>query len=114
MTDQTTQQETRTVVYGASDDLLEVGGHLAEEFDNDQDETRYVGFANGVLLKMTCDDEGFWRIAPRAGSDRVELIFARGEDADRDEDGCPGYSDKAVVLNAGSWVTVGARAEVHR
>lgn len=106
--------ETRTVVYGASDDLLEIGGHLAEEFDNDQDEVRYVGFANGVLLKMTCDDEGFWRITPRAGGDRVEIIFARGEVEGSDDDGCPGYSDKAVLLDAGSWVTVGSRAEVTR
>lgn len=110
MTDEN-EKATRTVVYGASDDLLEIGGHLGEEFDNNQDSARYIGFANGVLLKMTCDDEGFWRIAPR---DRVQIVFARGEDAKRDEDGCPGYSDKAIILNAGSWVTVGGRAEVSR
>lgn len=106
--------DTRTVVYGASDDLLEIGGHLAEEFDNDQESPRYIGFGSGVLLKMTCDDEGFWRIAPRVGAHRVEIVFARGEEAGTDEDGCPGYSDKAIVTNAGSWVVVAERAEVTR
>ena len=105
--------DTLTVVYGASDDLIEIEGHLAEEFAGG-DEPQYVAFANGVVLKVTYDDEGIWRVVPRAGSHRVEIVFARGEEAGADEHGCPGYSDKAVILNAGSWVVVGDRCEVAR
>lgn len=98
---------TRTVVYGASDDLIEIGGHLSEEFGAYDSDPRYLAFANGVVLKITYDSEGVWRVQPRAGADRVEIVFARGEDEPRDADGVAGYSDKAVILNAGSWVVVG-------
>lgn len=99
--------DTRTVVYGASDDLIEIEGHLREEFGAYDSDPQYLAFANGVVLKVTYDNEGIWRIQPRAGADRVEIVFARGDDEPHDEDGVAGYSDKAVILNAGSWVVAG-------
>lgn len=97
----------RTVIYGASDDLLEIGGDLSEEFSSSQDEPQIVGLSNGVVLRITCDDEGIWRITPLKGGDHVAVVFARGEDDGADEDDCPGYSDKAVITDSLSWAVVG-------
>ena len=99
--------DTRTVVYGASDDLIEIEGHLSEEFGAYDSDPRYLAFANGVVVKIHYDNDGIWRVVPVSGSDRVEVVFARGDEEPRDDDGVPGYSDKAVIANAGSWVVLG-------
>lgn len=111
----TTETTARTIVYGASDDLLELDGTISEEFDNDQEDGRIVGFSHGVLLRVTCDGDGCWRIAPLRGQEHVEIVFARGEDdGGRDDDGCPGYSDKAIVTGDHDWALVGTAWEPRR
>ena len=98
-------------VYGASDDLIEVNGAISEEFNPaHDDEPSYLGFSNGVVLKVTYDDEGLWRIQPRANAHLVTIDFAIGEDAPRREDGSSGYSDRATIEDA-AWVVFGDRFE---
>ncbi len=99
----------RTIVYGASDDLIEVEGAIREEFNPNysDDGPTYLGFSNGVVLKVEYDDEGTWAIAPRAGHSLVEVVFARGEEQAADKDGCPGYSDKAIISGEVTWVVCG-------
>ena len=101
----------RTVIYGASDDLIEIDGtEIREEFSAYDDPERYVGLSNGVLLAIHYDSDSYWRIRPVRGNKLVTLIPAPGEDSDtprRDEDGCPPYSDKAVIDGEVTWVSYG-------
>ncbi len=96
----------RTVVYAASDDLLEIEGMIREEFYVSNDGETFVGFSNGVVLELDYK-RGSWRLRPLVGVDSVEIVHARGEDAGRDDDGCPGYSDKAIINGEVSWAVAG-------
>lgn len=49
-------------VFGASDDLIEIDGDFREEFQASSDEPNYVAFSNGLLLRVTYNDEGCWEI----------------------------------------------------
>lgn len=109
------------VVFGASDDLIEVGGAIEAEFgaySRDIDEPAYVGFSNGLLVKVWYGDrpghdESVWNVQPLNFEGRFDLIPARGEDAGRDEDGCPGYSDKLIVnvTEPITWAVTGVDVE---
>jgi hypothetical protein len=91
-------------VYGGSDDLLEVEGDIREEFDHADQAGRWVACSDGTLLRVT-EDEGIWRVSVDAGT--AQIVPARGEDEGDDEDGCPGYSEKAIVTGDVRWVVVG-------
>lgn len=104
---------TDTVVYGASDDLIEVVGLCGEEFNPSSDESSYLAFSNGVVLKVTYDNEGIWRIQPRTNHHLVRIDFADGPDAPRREDGSSGYSDRATFGEC-VWVVFGDRFEAAR
>lgn len=87
-----------TIIYGASDDLIEISGDVSEEFGADGG-TNYIALSNGVLVSVKYDDEGMWRVRTIERPDGVEcyLTEARGDGEPNDLDGCPGYSDKLVV-----------------
>lgn len=101
----------RTVIYGASDDLIEVAGDLSEEFTANYDKPTAVRLSNGVTLTFEYTDDGVWRIEQAAGPiAAVEIFGERGEDTPGprdDEDGCPNYSMKAVVDEPLSWIRCG-------
>ena len=103
-----------TTIYGASDDLIEVDGQVSEEFNPRDGEPAYLAFSNGVVLKVIYDDEGLWRIQPRAGAEQVRIDFAIGGDAERREDGSSGYSDRATIDGDVAWVVFGDRFEAAR
>jgi len=102
-----------TIIYGASDDLIEVDGSIREEFSAYDSDPQYLAFSNGVVLKIWYDDEGLWRIQPRANHGLVTIDLAIGEDADRREDGSSGYSDRATIPDA-TWVVLGSHFEATR
>ena len=91
------------IIYGASDDLIEVEGALSDELNPPYgkpalvtikvDDTVYTN----LLVEYDPDDSGEWRVQPLAAGHLVTVIPARGEDEGDDEHGCPGYSDKAIV-----------------
>lgn len=67
------QHNAVAVAYGASDDLLEIGGLLSDEWDiYGQDQTEVL-LSNGVRFTMTYDENGVWRIKVLAGHDKVTL-----------------------------------------
>ena len=84
-----------TLVYGASDDLIELEGDLSEEFSA-YDFNGHLALSNGVLLSVRYSDGGYWRIAVVRGHEWVTIIPASAQDG-RDEEGYPAYSDRAVV-----------------
>jgi hypothetical protein len=91
------------IIYGASDDLIEVEGALYEELNPPYGKPAVVMVmvddATYASLHVEYDPDGTgeWRIQPTSLGALVSIISARGEDAERDEHGCPGYSDKAVI-----------------
>ncbi len=78
------------IVYGASDDLIEVEGAIEEEFNPDGDKPSYLSFNDGTVLSVVYDDEGMWRVNRAvAGS----ATFAKVEADDPDEN----YSDRVTL-----------------
>lgn len=87
-------------VYGASDDLIEVEGNVREEFPWIESDPAYLGFSNGVVLRVGYSDSGVWRIAPVAGGGVVQVEQCSEDDDDN-------YSDRATVLGDVAWVVCG-------
>ena len=94
------------IIYGASDDLIEVEGEIEEEFTYDE-EASYLGFSDGTLLSIKYGDEGIWRIAPLVrGAGQLSIVQATSAEDDN-------YSDRATLEGASiSWVLYGAQKAV--
>lgn len=92
------------LVYGASDDLIEIEGDITEEFSA-YDFDGHLAFSNGVVLSARYDDDGMWRFAPVRGADKVKIEYASGEEG-KDDDGYPAYSDKVMVTGETLWVAL--------
>jgi hypothetical protein len=85
------------IIYGSSDDLIEVDGDKREEFYALGDENNFVCCSDGTVLQLVYDDEGMWRITIiHSGSAEIEVTLA----TDIDDD----YSDRAVLTGDISWV----------
>lgn len=52
---------TNLILYGASDDLIELDGDLSEEFNPDAGNETYIGFSDGSLVAARYDAKGNWR-----------------------------------------------------
>jgi hypothetical protein len=90
-----------TVIYGASDDLIEVEGAHPDEFNHLDNSPAVLSIDDGaILLRVDYGFNGIWTVEAMSGSDRVTIVPARGEDEPDDEHGCPGYSDKAVIAGS--------------
>jgi len=69
---------SQITVTGASDDLIEIGGDISEEFNwyagnADDDEKRFLAFSDGTILSVRYDEDGLWRFARVAtGSCRID------------------------------------------
>lgn len=60
------------VAYGYSDDLVELGGLVRDEYDV-IDKMLDVTMSNGVRFTAHCDEGGVWRIEVLEGQDKVVL-----------------------------------------
>jgi hypothetical protein len=92
------------IIYGTSDDLIEVEGAIDEEFPAPQqgDETGgYVAISDGTLLSITYTNVGFWKISVISLGGQTALIMAKATDLDND------YSDKVILNGDFSWVLMG-------
>lgn len=91
------------IIYGASDDLIEVEGTVRDELNPPYGEPALVtvrvddAIYTRLHMEYDPDETGEWRIQPTTLGDLVTIVPARGKDEGDDGDGCPGYSDKAVV-----------------
>jgi hypothetical protein len=103
------------IVYGASDDLVEVEGDVREEFNpKHDDKPSYLAVSDGTVLRITYD--GQWHISRVAeGAAEYAHDAATAEDGDPREDGSPCYSDRVTLTGAGdlplAWVVFGDRFE---
>lgn len=90
------------ILRGYSDDVISLGGDVAEEFSAIGTETgedgHLIAFSDGTLLRIQHTSAGVWRIVKHAetGTATVEIhVAADGDDIDEDD-----YSDIATVTSA--------------
>mgnify|MGYP006303607767 CR=1 FL=1 len=51
------------ILYGASDDLIEIDGDVRAEFYSSwEDDKDYIAFSTGLLLSVEYNEQGIWRI----------------------------------------------------
>jgi hypothetical protein len=95
---------TDLVIYGASDDLVEVEGLVRDELNPPYDKPAVVTvkvddttYAQ-LHVEYDPDHSGEWRVQTTSAGQPVRVIDARHtDDGTWDEHGCPGYSDKAII-----------------
>jgi hypothetical protein len=101
------------VIYGASDDLVEVEGDVREEF-NPGDGPSYLAVSDGTVLRIAYD--GRWRIdrIAEGGAAVYEHILAEADEGHRDDaHSTPAYSDVVMMDDhiRLKWVVFGDRFE---
>lgn len=105
---------SEVMIYGASDDLIEVEGALVAEFNAfDEDEGVYLAFSDGTMLRVVYDDGGVWRITPHvSGRASYFKVEAPGDDENN-------YSDRVTLTLAPHvtdeefrWVALSAHTEL--
>lgn len=98
----------RIIIYGASDDLIEIGGDAREEFGAFGDEWRYLHFNDGTIVRCAyCIDKyPGWKVEKVSGP-ATATTLALAEDAQKEyerDDGSPSYSDCIELV--GDFATV--------
>lgn len=87
-------------VNGASDDLIEIGGAIREEFTLQDDEGGdLLAFSNGVVLRIRYTDDGVWRIEPLSFQPH-DALTAKGKEAQRKLKATWNAANVAVVREA--------------
>jgi hypothetical protein len=93
------------IIYGASDDLIEVEGDIEEEFNppygSDDDASSYLAFSDGSLLSITYTDDGLWKISPISVGSKTILGIESATDIDDN------YSDRVTLEGEFRWVVMG-------
>lgn len=90
------------IIYGASDDLVEIEGDINEEIGHyDEDTPLKLGFSDGTVLSVVYDDDGCWRVNRIAkGSAKMKKVEADGPDTKN-------YSDRVTLTGDINWVVAG-------
>jgi hypothetical protein len=98
------------LIYGASDDLIELAGDISEEFNVDSEEDLYVGCSDGTLLSCQYASGGQWKFTVLGVPRKTVRIWpAPGEGKKHERDNAlriPGYSDLVEIGSPVSWVMV--------
>lgn len=87
-----------TVLYGYSDDLIELEGDIREEFNPVGDDGDLIVFSTGTVLRIEYGTGGVWRITHVAGP-TVPIEQCAEDDEDV-------YSDRATIEGA-TWAVHG-------
>jgi hypothetical protein len=92
---------SEVLIYGASDDLIELEGDISEEFSYDDDHTNYVAFSDGTVLTINYgNDGGFWRI------NRIVTGSATYQKTEATDDAGE-YSDRVTLSGDLKWAVFG-------
>jgi hypothetical protein len=94
---------SETLIYGASDDLLEIEGQLSEELNPSSDEKNLLALSDGTLLEIWYDEDGIWRIRTLVKG-ACEQRFEQGSVADDEP-------DKLTLIGDLRWCMLGERGQ---
>lgn len=90
------------IIYGASDDLIEIEGNIREEFSSyppEDDETLILAVSDGTVLRVRYDEDGIWRFTPLViGSSYVDIKYGTDDRAHTDRVTLTGNDLNWVVL----------------
>lgn len=87
-------------IYGASDDLVEIGGDIYDEFNPADTDDFLLAFSDGTVLRGKYD--GVWRFVRHStGSAAMEKVEAPEDDDDN-------YSDVVTLNGEIAWVVLGS------
>ena len=102
----------KTIIYGASDDLIEIAGEYSEEFGAYNNEDMRVGLSDGTLLSVEYDGEWKFRCEEK-GRNFVEIIPSVGDDKNHAEpyERYTSYSDLVVFEGIIEWVTLSKKGD---
>jgi len=96
---------SEVIVYGFSDDLIEVEGEINQEFYLGTDEGGYLAFSDGTLLRV--DYDGDWNISLKASG---KSSYHNEPPADNGSD----YSDIVTLTGDFKWVLFGGVGSLGR
>jgi hypothetical protein len=93
------------IIYGASDDLIEIDGSVREEFGcmlDTAQESAYLAISDGTVLRVRYDEDGIWRFTPLVvGSASVHYEFGTDDRT---------HSDRVTLTGDDlSWVVLGTQ-----
>ncbi len=102
----------QTIIYGASDDLLEINGKYSEELNPPMDEPFCVAVSDGTLLEVEYDGEWKFR-AKKKGRCFKEIVQSVGDDGKhaRYEKYTP-YSDLVIFEGDITHVVLGTQKAI--
>lgn len=90
------------IVYGASDDLVELDGYIREEFSyGDEEAGDLLTFSDGTILRVLYTASGVWRITPVVDGS-AELTIKQAPEDDEEN-----YSDRATLTGDIAWIVHG-------
>lgn len=101
------------LIYGASDDLIEIEGDIREEFSAYGDDAGvYLGFSDGTLVSVDYDRDGIWRFSSLRNGSGVTRFGEMGvtpQDTGLAAE-VPDYSE-SVLLDGHhiEWIILGTR-----
>lgn len=98
---QSKKEKKGTIVYGVSDDLIEIEGGLNEEFNYYADHEFALAVSDGTLLTINYDSVGIWRITVQNARnlfDRVDVAPLNDKD---------NYTDRAHFFPGIDWIVGG-------
>lgn len=93
----------KIMVYGASDDLIEVEGDICEEFDGSEGVT-YLAVSDGTVLSIEYGGKGMWTIRQIVAG---TASFSKHDATDVDDD----YSDRVTLEGDIRWLVCGGGFE---
>lgn len=101
----------KTIIYGASDDLIEIEGNISEEVNKIDAKNFPIECSDGTKAKITYS--GTWDIEVIESGKLYEKIV-RGNESEKPHEGAelqsvPGYSDALIMMDGIEWVKIGRR-----
>jgi hypothetical protein len=105
-------EKTHTIIYGASDDLVEIEGQIQGEYDNYTLASRGIPFecSDGTKGKLTYD--GDWLITVENEGDLFQELRPNVGDNGTHKDlafKCTPYSDVLILKDGILWVKINGR-----
>lgn len=89
-------EKREVVVYGMSDDLIEIDGAIGGEYPAPDDAMTYLAFSDGTVLSIIYTLEGLWRVNRLISG---SAAYTKTEATEPEED----YSDKVTLTGNDLW-----------
>ena len=90
---------SQVILYGFSDDLIEIEGAIEKEVYGDGDEPTWLAFSDGTLIRVTYDGDWHFKVK-ELGEDSFAIVKNPEPNTDQ-------YTDTVTLNGDIRWVVVG-------